>query len=130
MSNIIFPSITPNFIQIEPTEFVKNSKQFNQGDYLQSIIQDTEIGLVLNLEWQKAPLVILNQVRNIYYQAKTWESFTLPSQVLKNFDSNMREILTKFPLWRFREPVKIKPFLYRENVKLYNFTCSIQNVLS
>jgi hypothetical protein len=127
---LTFPvSCTPNFIDFELPDYIKNSQEFKSTDKLIQIYQTQQIGLTFNCRYQRLSLAKLNTVRNFYYAVNV-QSFLLPTDFLVNFDPTVKPILTAFPYWIFKDSIKINPQIINRNNKLFDFQFTLQNVFS
>lgn len=126
---LIFPSFTPDFIQIVLPEYVTNIQEFNTTEFYQKNYQTSPIGLVFECRTTCFSKAASDLVVQFYYEAKH-QAFSLPNEFTQKFPASIISSLALSTLWEFSSNVQVNPKKINRKYFVSEVLFNIRNVLS
>lgn len=126
---LLFPNVTPDFIQIQLPEYSKNIQEFPTTDFYTQNYQRLPIGYIFEIKFSNLKKVDSDVLKNFYHSAKN-QAFTLQTNFLSKFPSTFITSLNLFSLWQFEESFQINPKIINKNFFLSEVNFKIKNVIS
>lgn len=125
----LFPSISPDFIQIVLPEYIKNIQEFNTTEYFQKNYQTSPTGLVFECRKTCFSKEESDSIVQFYHEVMH-KTFNLPTKFTSKFPASFIPILKLSNLWEFSSSVQVNPKQITQHHFVSEVSFNIRNVLS